>query len=235
MKTLKVEGLTARYGRIQVCRGVSLDINAGEVLVLIGPNGAGKSSTLGAIAGAVASSGSVLVDGRELEGKGASRRARMGVSLVPEGRRNLFGSLTVEDNLLIGLRLLPSVERELMSAELHAMFPILRARGKQLASLLSGGEQQLVAIAVAVARKPAVLLLDEPSQGLAPVALDALVTAIAELRKRGLAVALAEQNYEFAIRLADRFVALRSGEIVARGTGSELADRDIAASVVMGH
>lgn len=235
MKQLEVSGLNARYGRIQVCRDIALDIAAGELLVLIGPNGAGKSSTLGAIAGSVASAGSVMVAGRQLDGKGASQRARMGLSLVPEGRRNLFGALSVGHNLQIGLRLLPAAQRPGMLDELHGMFPILKMRGTQLASMLSGGEQQLLAIAVAIARKPAVLLLDEPSQGLAPVALDGLVKAIADLRGRGIAVALAEQNYAFAVRLADRFVALRGGEIVARGSGTELADREVAASVVMGH
>jgi len=233
--TLTVTGLGARYGRIVVCRGIELHVARAEVVVLLGPNGAGKSSTLGAIAGAVASSGSIDVDGRELQGQPASRRARMGLSLVPEGRRNLFGSLSVAENLQIGARLLPAGERAPMLDELYGTFPILQERRAQQAAMLSGGEQQLLAIAVAIARRPSVLLLDEPSQGLAPVALDRLVEAIGALRAQGLAVLLAEQNHAFAARLGDRYAALRGGEVVARGDRAQLADRELAAHAMMGH
>lgn len=233
--TLTVNGLSARYGRIVVCRGIDLQVARGEVLVLLGPNGAGKSSTLGAIAGAVASSGEIDVDGRALGGQPSSRRARMGLSLVPEGRRNLFGILSVAENLQIGTRLLPSAQRAGMLSELYSTFPILAQRRGQEAAMLSGGEQQLLAIAVAIARRPSALLLDEPSQGLAPVALDHLVEAIDALRTKGLAVLLAEQNHAFAARLGDRYVALRGGVVVARGDRAQLADRDLAASAMMGH
>lgn len=233
--TLTVKSLGARYGRIVVCRGIDLDVARGEVLVLLGPNGAGKSSTLGAIAGSVASSGEIDVDGNALQGLAASRRARMGLSLVPEGRRNLFGTLSVAENMQIGARLLPSAQRGAVLAELYETFPILAQRRGQEAAMLSGGEQQLLAIAVAIARRPSVLLLDEPSQGLAPVALDHLVEAIDALRTKGLAVLLAEQNHAFAARLGDRYVALRGGEVVARGDREQLADRDLAASAMMGH
>ena len=232
--TLKLSGVSARHGRIVVCRNVALHVERGEVLVLLGPNGAGKSSTLGAIAGSVASSGEILVDGRALQGCAASRRARMGLSLVPEGRRNLFGALSVAENLQIGVRLLASPQRAAALAQLYSSFPILEQRRAQSAAMLSGGEQQQLAIAVAIARRPSVLLLDEPSQGLAPVALDHLVQIIDSLRAQGLAVLLAEQNHAFAARLGDRFVALRAGEIVARGDRSQLADRELAAVAMMG-
>src|SRR5262249_20204624 len=148
-----------------------------------------------------------------LHGRSAAQRARLGVSLVPEGRRNIFGPLAVLDNLQLGLRLLPAGRRAEMLKWLFGLFPVLQERRRQQASLLSGGEQQMLAIAMAVARRPAVLLLDEPSQGLAPVVLDQLAEAIGGLRTLGLMIVLAEQNLAFAARLADRFVVLQGGEV----------------------
>jgi branched-chain amino acid transport system ATP-binding protein len=230
---LHVEHLSARYGRIEVCRDVSFDAADGEFLVVLGPNGAGKSSLLGAIAGVVAGGGDIRIGSEMLQRKLARQRARMGLALVPEGRRNLFSPLTVEENLQLGLRLLPAAERRAMQASLHSMFPILSERPRQPAGLLSGGEQQMLAIAVAIARRPSVLLLDEPSQGLAPVILDLLVEAISALRAIGLTVVLAEQNHRFASRLADRYVVLQGGDIVGGGTGAELANHDRAADALL--
>ena len=153
---LKVEGLSARYGRIEVCRSVSFTVDDGEFLVVLGPNGAGKSSLLGALAGRVQGDGEILVNGQSLRLRPARRRARMGIALVPEGRRNLFSPLTVEENLRLGLRLLPKAEHAAMRGSLDAMFPILAQRLHQPAGLLSGGEQQMLAIAVALARRPSV-------------------------------------------------------------------------------
>ena len=232
--TLAVDTLTARYGRLQVCHGISLRAARGEFLVVLGPNGAGKSSLLGAIAGTVASSGRVSVNGRALEHAGAHQRACGGIALVPEGRRNLFMPLTVEENLRLGLRLLPKAERPAMREQLHAMFPILRNRPNQPAGMLSGGEQQMLAIAVALARRPSVLLLDEPTQGLAPVILVELVQAIRALRAMGLTLVLAEQNHRFAAQLADRFLVLQSGEIVDEGKGAELHDTQRIAAAMIG-
>jgi branched-chain amino acid transport system ATP-binding protein len=230
---LHVEHLSARYGRIEVCRDVSFDAADGEFLVVLGPNGAGKSSLLGAIAGVVAGGGDIRIGGEMLQRKLARQRARMGLALVPEGRRNLFSPLTVEENLQLGLRLLPTAERRAMQASLHSMFPILSERPRQPAGLLSGGEQQMLAIAVAIARRPSVLLLDEPSQGLAPVILNLLVEAISALRAIGLTVVLAEQNHRFASRLADRYVVLQGGDIVGGGTGAELANHERAADALL--
>ena len=231
---LSVTGLSARYGRIAVCRGIDLAVDAGELLLLLGPNGAGKSSVLGALAGSVASSGEVIVGDCTLNGRPAPQRARLGLSLVPEGRRNVFGPMSVLENLQLGLRLLPADRRGDMLSWLYGLFPVLQERQQQQASLLSGGEQQMLAIAMAVARRPAVLLLDEPSQGLAPVVLDQLVTAIGGLRKLGLVILLAEQNVSFAARLADRFMVLQSGEVKARGSQAELADHKALAAAMMG-
>jgi branched-chain amino acid transport system ATP-binding protein len=232
---LEVEDLSARYGRIEVCRNISFAAADGEFLVVLGPNGAGKSSLLGALAGSVDGGGSIRVVGRPLQGKIARRRARMGLAFVPEGRRNLFSPLTVEENLQLGLRLLPLGERETMRGSLHAMFPILSERARQATGLLSGGEQQMLAIAVALARRPSVLLLDEPSQGLAPVILDQLVDVIGTLRGIGLTVLLAEQNYRFAARLADRYVILQGGEIAGRGTAKELNDHERVVTALLSH
>ncbi len=234
MTGLRVSDLSARYGRIEVCRGIDFAVDAGELLLLLGPNGAGKSSVLGALAGSVPSSGEVIVDERTLHNRPASQRARLGLSLVPEGRRNIFGPMSVLENLRLGLRLLRADQRSDMLNWLYRLFPVLQERQQQQASLLSGGEQQMLAIAMAVARRPAVLLLDEPSQGLAPVVLDQLVAAIGGLRELGLVILLAEQNVSFAARLADRFMVLQGGEVKARGNKAELADHKALAAAMMG-
>ncbi len=231
---LQVRSLSARYGRIEVCRDITFTAAVGEFLIVLGANGAGKSSLLGTIAGSVAGDGEILVGGRPVQHRPARRRARLGLALVPEGRRNLFAPLTVDENLQLGLRLLPSNEQAAMRTSLLTMFPILGSRPRQPAGLLSGGEQQMLAIAVALARRPAVLLLDEPSQGLAPMVLDHLVEMIGGLRKLGLTVVLAEQNHLFAARLADRYLVLQGGEIVGGGSGAELYDREKAAAALMG-
>jgi branched-chain amino acid transport system ATP-binding protein len=234
--SLAVEGLSARYGRIEICRDITFEVAGGEILVVLGPNGAGKSTLMGAIAGAVAGAGEVRVGKTNLAAMPARERARRGLALVPEGRRNLFQPLSVGDNLRLGLRLLePASERAAMREQLVALFPVLAERGDQPASMLSGGEQQMLAIAVAIARRPQALLLDEPSQGLAPVVLDRLVEAIGALRDQGLAILLAEQNHSFAARLADRFLVLQGGEIRSSGAGAELASRELAAAAMLGH
>ena len=234
MTGLRVTGLSARYGRIEVCRGIDLAVDPGELLLLLGPNGAGKSSVLGALVGSVSSTGEVMVGERALHNRPAPQRARLGLSLVPEGRRNIFGPMSVLENLRLGLRLLPADQRSDMLDWLYGLFPVLQQRHQQQASLLSGGEQQMLAIAMAVARRPAVLLLDEPSQGLAPVVLDQLVTAVGGLRALGFVIVLAEQNVSFAARLADRFMVLQGGEVTARGNKAELADHKALAAAMMG-
>ena len=231
--TLRIAGLHAGYGRIEVCRGIDLEVAGGEFLVVLGVNGAGKSTLLGAIAGVVASRGTVELAGTPLAGLNARQRARRGLALVPEGRRNLFSPLTVQENMQLGLRLLPAAERARTQDELYAMFPILSTRRTQPAGLLSGGEQQMLALAVALARRPSVLLLDEPSQGLAPLVLQHLVEQIGALRSMGLAVLLAEQNRGFAAQLGDRYVVLASGEIAGDGNGAELHDAEHMAAALM--
>ncbi|MGE3927940.1 MAG: ATP-binding cassette domain-containing protein [Lautropia sp.] len=217
-----------------MCRDITFRASTGEFLVVVGPNGAGKSSLLGALAGCVDSDGSAILDGQQLHGRSARNRARAGVALVPEGRRNLFPTMTVEENLLLGLRLLPAAERPQMRGRLLDMFGKLAERLKQVAGSLSGGEQQMLAIAVALARRPRALLLDEPSQGLAPKILEQLTQLIGGLRSLGLTLLLAEQNHRFAAGLADRYLALQGGEIVRQGDGCDLLDRQHAARALIG-
>lgn len=231
--SLRIAGLYAGYGRIEVCREIAMEVADGEFLAVLGANGAGKSTLLGAIAGSVASRGTIELGGRSLAGLNARARARSGLALVPEGRRNLFSPLTVQENLQLGLRLLDSAERPRTIEELFTTFPILASRRSQPAGLLSGGEQQMLALAVALARRPSLLLLDEPSQGLAPLVLQNLVHQIGALRSMGVAVVLAEQNHRFAAQLCDRYVVLSSGEIAGGGSGDELQDAEHVAAVLM--
>jgi branched-chain amino acid transport system ATP-binding protein len=231
---LQVENLTAAYGRVQVIHGVDLEAREGELLALLGPNGAGKSSLLGALAGLVRAQGSVRAGGKELTRVPAHVRARMGLALVPEVRGNLFQTMTVEENLQIALRELPHGERESLLREIHAMFPILQERAEALSGMLSGGEQQMLAVAVALGRRPQVLLFDEPTQGLAPTVFDVLLRVFSILKAKGIAVVLAEQNVGFAARCADRFLVLAGGRVTLRGDGRELDDQDRLMAAYMG-
>ena len=231
--TLRIDHLHAGYGRIEVCRSIALTLADGEYLAVLGPNGAGKSTLLGAIAGAVAGRGHVELNGVRMERMNARERARNGLALVPEGRRNLFLPLTVQENLQLGLRLLVPQQRPRMLQDLMEMFPILGSRRAQPAGLLSGGEQQMLALAVALARRPSVLLLDEPSQGLAPLVLQNLATQIGALRSLGVSVLLAEQNHRFAAQLCNRYVVLSSGELAGGGSGAELRDSERVAAALM--
>lgn len=221
---LSLHGVNVRHGKIVVCRDVDLRVKAAEIVALIGPNGAGKSSLLGAIAGSVSSSGDVSLRGVTVSGLPAHKRANIGVSFVPEVRGNVFGPLSVEENLEMGVQLLKPEDRSEMIRYIHKLFPILRDRLATPAFMLSGGEQQMLAIGMAVGRNPSLLLLDEPTQGLAPSVYDILEEAIGALKQRGIAILLAEQNLPFARRLAERFVALVDGQIAAAGTREQLGD-----------
>lgn len=223
---LTVRGLQASYGRIRVVNGVDLDVAAGELLVLLGPNGAGKSSLLGALAGIVRGEGAISLQGRVLNALSAERRAASGLAFVPERRGNVFASMTVTENLELGLRLAPLERREAIRARILGLFPILRERMDAAAGMLSGGEQQMLAIGMALGREPQVLLLDEPSQGLAPLIYDLLQQAFIVLREQGLALLVAEQNLSFASRIADRYVVLSHGAFVAAGEPQQLQGVD---------
>lgn len=224
---LSVSDLSVRYGEVRAVKGISLTVPRGSVVVLLGANGAGKSSTLNAIAGLVGSTGSITFDGASIGGAPAESIVKRGLALTPEGRR-VFPSLSVADNLHLGgaahARGAELAER--IEAELER-FPILRERYQQKAGLLSGGEQQMLAIARSLMSAPRLILLDEPSLGLAPLIVDQVFTLIDSLRTKGLTVLLVEQNAERALEIADHGYVLQSGEVVLQGSGAELAQSDL--------
>lgn len=224
-ETLLLREVTAGYGRTEVLHAVSLAVGKGEVVALIGANGAGKSTLLNTVVGAVRTwSGAILLGGVEIGGLPPEAIVRRGLALVPE-RRQLFDDMTVEENLLIGAHCLPG-GRSAAAAELadqFELFPILSERRRQLARSLSGGEQQMLAIARARMARPGVLLLDEPSLGLAPILVERIMVLVRDLRSRGTTILLVEQNARAALEIADRAYVLETGKIVAAGSASSLA------------
>ncbi len=220
MSALTVEGLHAYYGESHVLQGVALAVGPGQAVALVGRNGAGKTTTIGSIAGLVRPrSGVVRVGGTDLRGAPAYRIARAGVALVPQGRR-IFGDLTVRENLLLAARPVPDGWDERRVLEL---FPSLGRRLANRGDELSGGEQQMLAIGRALLRNPAVLLLDEPSEGLAPQLVAQVGDALVALRSTGLALLLVEQNLALATRVGERLYVMNKGTIVWQGTPRELA------------
>ncbi|NMI01840.1 ABC transporter ATP-binding protein [Pseudonocardia acidicola] len=232
---LQIADLSVRYGGITAVQALSVSVAEGELVALVGPNGAGKSSTLAAVSGLVApAAGRILFDGESLVGLRPEEAVRRGVALVPEGR-NIFVSLTVAENLALGatIRRDRRAVRHDVERELNR-FPILRERYGQQAGYLSGGEQQQLAIARALLSRPRLLLLDEPSLGLAPLLVDAVFDTIAELRGSGMTVLLVEQNATRAVALADRSHVLRSGRAVRSGTAEDLGGAAALASEYLG-
>jgi branched-chain amino acid transport system ATP-binding protein len=219
---LQVRGLTARYGPVVAVRDVSLEVGEREIIALLGPNGAGKSTTLACIAGLHrARSGEIRFAGHDVSRLSPERILRRGISLTPEGRR-LFATLTVEENLLIGAASRARAERR-DYAHLLELFPILRERLDLPASALSGGEQQQLAIARSLMARPRLLLLDEPTLGLAPRLVRFVFDLIGRLRdEQGISVLLVEQNVHQALDLCDRAYVLRSAQLAAQGTRDEL-------------
>jgi branched-chain amino acid transport system ATP-binding protein len=206
---LEIDALEVRYGAVHAVRGVSLTVDRGEIVGLIGPNGAGKSSTLHAVMGAVpVAAGEVKLDGRTLVGRRPEDVARSGVALVPEGRR-IFAELTVEENLQLGR----ASGRNGSVAAAYELFPAVHEARKRHAGTLSGGQQQQLAIARALVADPQVLLLDEPSLGLAPQVVDIVFEALQEIRSRGLAILLVEQRAQRTVALADRSHVLANGRL----------------------
>jgi branched-chain amino acid transport system ATP-binding protein len=209
--SLELDNLHVRYGGVHAVRGLSLTVSAGEIVGLIGPNGAGKSSTLHAIMGLAPATGSVQSGGRELLGRRPEDVARSGVALVPEGRR-IFAELTVGENLRLGF----AGRRGPRAAGLdrvHELFPIVHEYRSRQAGALSGGQQQQLAIARALVAEPDVLLLDEPSLGLAPSVVDVVFDALQAIREQGLAVLLVEQRAQRTVAAADRSHVLANGEL----------------------
>ena len=231
---LALRNVTVRYGPILAVRGVELEVRPGEVVALIGANGAGKTTTVKAIAGLVPFDGEITYDGKRLRPNNAEHNVRAGLALVPEGR-GILGRMTVEENLLMGIY----SRREKGAAHAHVAemmekFPVLGQRRDAMASLLSGGEQQMLAIARALLSKPRLLLLDEPSLGLAPKMTEFVFGLIAELRREGLTVLLVEQKARQSLKLADRAYLLETGRIVASGNAAELAEDSIVSDTFLG-
>ncbi len=223
---LEVSGLTTRYGAIAALRSASLHVGSGEVVGLIGPNGAGKTTLLGSIAGLLSpDEGSVRFDGADITGAAPEKLLRSGLALVPEHRR-IFVDLTVEENLRIGGITVKASERAELLDEMAETFPVLREKWATPAGYLSGGEAQQLAIARALMSRPRLLMMDEPSLGLAPVLVDLVFELIDRLRSQGRTLLVVEQNAHRMLEVADRAYVLRSGEVVTSGTGAELAARD---------
>lgn len=233
MPELAVNGLTVRYGSLTAVRGLDLRVADGKILALVGANGAGKSSTVSAIMGFTAAEGSVRVDGRELLSMRTYRRSSAGVGLVPEGRQ-VFAPLTVKENLLLGGYRLSRTHRADALDEVCRLFPILRERAKQLAGMLSGGEQQMLAIGRALMGRPRILLIDEPSMGLSPIVAKDVFAKIAAVAAIGTAVLVAEQDANRARQIADDLCLLRLGEVVARGAAATFGNVDDLAARYFG-
>ena len=218
---LDVKGLNAGYGKIVVLHGVDLTVRAGEVVTLLGPNGAGKTTLLRAISGLLPwNAGSVAFGGRDLSGVSPRETARAGLAHVIEGHR-VFTQQSVIDNLLLAAYDLPRGERNARIEEALSYFPEIAAKRNDLGSQLSGGQQQMLAVAQGLVRRPRMLLLDEPSAGLSPVLVDRVLTVVSTLRKAGTAVLLVEQLIEKALAAADRVYALAQGKIVLEAATTE--------------
>ncbi len=222
---LQLEGLTTRYGAISAIRDLSLRVDEGEVVALIGPNGAGKTTTLGTIAGLLTpAAGHVRLGDDDVTGATPDEMLRRGVALVPEHRR-IFADLTVAENLQVAGVTLSKGDRSRRMDEVAELFPVLREKWSNAAGYLSGGEAQQLAVARALVTDPRLILMDEPSLGLAPRMVDVIFGLVAELKAQGRTLLVVEQNARRALEVADRAYVLRTGTIVDEGTGAELLDR----------
>ncbi len=229
---LKVEDLVVAYGGIEALKGVYLEVPEGKIVTLIGANGAGKSTLLRSIMGLVKpKSGKIEYDGKELIGLNSQKIVQTGITLVPEGRR-VFVNLTVLENLKIGAYLrqdTEGIERDIK--RIYEMFPRLEERNWQMAGTLSGGEQQMLAVGRALMCRPKVLLMDEPSLGLAPLVIKDIFNIIQEINRQGMTVLLIEQNANMALKIADKAYVLETGKLTMEGTGRELLENpDIKAA-----
>ncbi|MEZ5890115.1 MAG: ABC transporter ATP-binding protein [Xanthobacteraceae bacterium] len=219
---LSIENLRSGYGRIEALHGVSLEVRTGEIVALLGANGAGKTTLLRAISGVQpATAGEIRFEGQRIDRMAGHRRVTLGIAQVPEGRQ-LFTPLSVEDNLRLGAWTRASADMGAEIARVFAMFPMLDALRHTAAGALSGGQQQMLAIGRALMAKPRLLLLDEPSMGLAPILVDQILAVVAELKKSGMTVLLVEQNASAALAIADRGYVIETGRITVGGDAAML-------------
>jgi branched-chain amino acid transport system ATP-binding protein len=231
---LQIRNLTVNYGAISAVRGIDLDIAQGEIVALLGANGAGKTTVARAIAGLLPYQGDIVYGGQRLKPNSAERNLRRGLAMVPEGR-GILSSMTVEENLLMGTYTRP--DRAQATQDLHEVqsrFPILAERKSSMAGLLSGGEQQMLAIARALLSKPKLLLLDEPSLGLAPKMTDFVFEMVARLRDEGLTVLLVEQKARQALKIANRAYLMETGTILASGPAQDLIEDQVLSKAFLG-
>ena len=230
---LSVKDLQVNYGGIEAVKGISFDVHEGKIVTLIGANGAGKSTTLKSIVGQVKPrSGSIVFNGEELVGKDTTNIVSKGITLVPEGRR-VFADMTVLENIKIGAYL----RKDDLSDDIawvFDLFPRLKEREWQLAGTLSGGEQQMLAVARALMSRPKVIMMDEPSLGLAPIVVKGIFDIIREINKRGVTVLLIEQNANMALKIADYAYVLETGTIALEGTGKDLLSNDSVKKAYLG-
>lgn len=221
---LRLRNVEAGYGKLRVLKGISLHVNDQEIVTIIGGNGAGKSTLLNTVVGLTrASSGSILLDGKEIAGERTESIVTSGCALVPEGRQ-LFASMTVLENLTLGgyASRATNSETETILEEVFALFPRIKERTRQIAGTLSGGEQQMLAIARAMMAQPSLIMLDEPSMGLAPLIVRDILATIKQLRDGGRTVLLVEQNARAALTIADRGYVMETGTVVLEGMADDL-------------
>ncbi len=232
---LKVENLVVSYGMIEAIKGISFEVNDGEIVTLIGANGAGKTTTMHTISGLLKPvSGSILLDGKDITKVPSHQIVSMGLAQVPE-RRRVFALETVEENLELGAY--SRKDKEAIAADMEAVFekfPRLRERRKQLAGTLSGGEQQMLAMGRALMAKPRIMLMDEPSMGLSPLLVHEIFRIIDEINRQGTTVLLVEQNAKMALGIADRAYVLETGKITLEGTGEQLANDERVRKAYLG-
>ncbi|QTE69055.1 ABC transporter ATP-binding protein [Clostridiales bacterium] len=231
---LKVNNLHVYYGAIHAIKGITLEVNEGEIVTLIGANGAGKSTTLNTIVGLLKPrQGSIAFAGMPVDGIPASKMVYRGLSLCPEGRR-IFQQMTVKDNLVMGGFSRPNEELQESMEHVYSFFPRLKEREKQIAGTLSGGEQQMLAMGRALMSKPKLMMLDEPSMGLAPILVDQIFDIIRELHSSGVTILLVEQNAQMALSVANRAYVLETGTISMSGDAQDLLQNDDVRKAYLG-